>query len=207
MTFILNLGQLGAAVRTFLVMTLIVGILYPLSMTGFAQVLFEHRADGSLIRADGRVVGSSLIGQSFTDPGGDNAAPDPAYFQSRPSAAGDGYDPLATSASNLAPTSPELRELVEERRAAVADFNGVDPEDVPPDALQASGSGIDPDISPAYADLQVQRVADERGLTVDQVQRLVDEHTSGRAFGFLGEPTVNVLELNLALDQLRGDRK
>jgi K+-transporting ATPase ATPase C chain len=128
--------------------------------------------------------------------------PDPAYFQSRPSAAGLGYDPLASSASNLAPTSPELLALVEERRAATAKLDGVDPADVPADALLASGSGLDPDISPAYADEQVARIAHERGLSGSQMQQLVDDNTHGRILGFLGEPTVNVLELNLALDAL-----
>jgi len=205
MTSHLSFAQIWAAVRAFVVLTVILGLGYPLMMTGIAQVAFRDRAEGSLVTSGGEVVGSSLIGQSFTVPG--DGVADPAYFQSRPSAAGDGYDTLASGASNLAPTSPELSALVEERRAAVAALNGVDPADVPPDALQASGSGLDPDISPAYADLQVARVAEERGLSPADVQRLVDEHTDGRALGFLGEPSVNVLELNLALDRLDAGRK
>lgn len=201
MMSLLPFAQLGAAVRGFLVLTAILGLGYPLLLTGFAQAAFQHKADGSLVQYDGRSVGSALIGQSFTSPD-DGGRPDPTYFQSRPSAAGNGYDPLASSASNLAPTSPELLRLVEERRSAVAELNGVPPADVPPDALQASGSGLDPDISPAYADLQVERVADQRGLPVEQVRSLVADHTAGRTLGFLGEPTVNVLELNLALDRL-----
>jgi K+-transporting ATPase ATPase C chain len=209
------LGQLGAAVRTLVVMTLILGLAYPLLMTGIAQAFFHGKADGSLIERDGQTVGSSLIGQAFTRPvqdgkpvldavGNPVMEPDPAYFQSRPSAAGLGYDPLASSASNLAPTSPDLLALVDERRTTAAELDGIDPSDVPPDALLASGSGLDPDISPAYADEQVARVARVRGLDVSQVQQLVDDNTHGRELGFLGESTVNVLELNLALDDLSG---
>ncbi len=130
--------------------------------------------------------------------------PDPAYFQSRPSAAGTGYDPLSTSASNYGPENPDLVALVEERRAAVAELDGLDGARVSPDALLASGSGLDPHISPAYAAQQVARVARERGLEPARVQELVDEHTQGRALGFLGEPHVNVLMLNMALDRLTG---
>jgi K+-transporting ATPase ATPase C chain len=130
--------------------------------------------------------------------------PNPAYFQSRPSAAGAGYDPLSTSASNLGPENKDLIAAVKERRAAAAALDGVSPSTVPPDALLASGSGLDPHISPAYAEQQVRRVARERSLPVAQVRRLVDEHTQSRVLGFLGEPRVNVLELNLALDQLSG---
>ena len=209
-----SLGQLGVAVRTLILLTVVLGLAYPLLMTGIAQVGFTHKADGSLIERDGQTVGSSLIGQAFTRPvekdgkavvdqdGNPVYEADPAYFQSRPSAAGTGYDPLASSASNLAPTSPDLLRLVEERRAAAAELDGVAASTVPPDALTASGSGLDPDISPAYAKEQVARVAAERGLEPAEVQQLVDQHTSGRMLGFLGEPVVNVLELNLALDKL-----
>src|SRR6478609_6899192 len=133
-----------AGLRMILVLTVILGLAYPLLMTGFAQVVFPHRADGSLVTRNGATVGSSLIGQSFVGR--------PDYFQSRPSAAGDGYDPLASSASNLGPTSPDLIKAVQERRAAAAQLDGTDPAKVAPDALTASGSGLDPDISPAYAD-------------------------------------------------------
>jgi K+-transporting ATPase ATPase C chain len=131
-------------------------------------------------------------------------APDPAYFQSRPSAAGAGYDPLASSASNYGPENEELIALVEERRAAAAELDGVDGTQISPHALLASGSGLDPHISPEYAAQQVERVAAARGIEPADVRRLVEEHTAGRALGFLGEPTVNVLLLNLALDELTG---
>ncbi len=188
----MTLAQLWAGLRMMLVMTVLVGLAYPLATTGLAQVAVPHRADGSMLRVDGRIVGSSLIGQSF---GGD-----PAYFQSRPSAAGEGYDALASSASNLGPESADLLALIEERRAAAARLDGSDPADVAPDALTASASGLDPHISPEYAAQQVARVARERGLSESEVRRLVAEHTSERTLGFLGEPRVNVLELNLALD-------
>ncbi len=191
--------QLVAAVRTLLVATVVLGLGYPLLVTGIAQVALPGNADGSLVRHDGRVVGSDLVGQSFADSAG---TPDPAYFQGRPSAAGDGYDPLATGASNLAPTSPELARQVRERRSAAARLDGTPPAAVAPDALLASGSGIDPHISPAYARQQVDRVARTRGLDPAVVRRLVDEHTQGRTLGFLGEPRVNVLLLDLALDRL-----
>jgi K+-transporting ATPase ATPase C chain len=189
------LRQYGAALRTLLVLTVVLGIGYPLLMTGFAQVALRHNANGSLVEQHGRTVGSSLIGQSFDGRTG--------YFQSRPSAAGqDGYDALASSASNLGPENADLVKAVGDRRAAAAAADGVDPSVVPPDALLASGSGLDPHISPAYARLQVARVARQRGLGVDAVRRLVDQHTQSRVVGFLGEARVNVLELNLALDRL-----
>ena len=182
-----------AGLRMILVMTVLLGLGYPLMMTGLAQVVSPGRANGSLLSRDGSRVGSSLIGQSFAD--------DPEYFQSRPSVAGDGYDPLASSASNLGPTSPGLVKAVDARRRADAQFDGTDPARVTPDAVTASGSGLDPDISPAYAAQQVARVARTRGLDEAVVRRLVDENTSARTLGFLGEPRVNVLELNLALDR------
>lgn len=188
--------QLWASLRMLVVLTVLVGLAYPLAMTGFAQVAFPGRADGSLVEKDGKVVGSSLIGQSFVG--------DPQYFQSLLLAAGEGYDPLASSASNLAPTSPVLLKEVEQRRAAAAKLDGTAPADVPPDALLASASGLDPQISPTYAAQQVARVARERGQSTSQVRALVQQYTDGRTLGFLGEPRVNVLMLNLALDRASG---
>ncbi len=187
------LRQLWAALRMLIVMTVVVGLAYPLAMTGFAQVVFPDRADGSIVERNGTAVGSSLIGQSFDG--------QPGYFQSRPSAAGDGYDPLASSASNLGPENEDLIAAIEERRQAAADLDGTDPDQVAPDALLASGSGLDPHISPEYAEQQVARIARERGLSEDAVRALVEENTGGRMLGFLGEPHVNVLLLNLALDE------
>lgn len=268
-----------AAVRAVLVFTLLLGLGYPLAMIGVAQLPgLDARAEGSLVRAGDGAVGSRLIGQSFTDADGN---PLPEYFQSRPSAAGDGYDPTSTSASNLGPEDvvdtpdrPSLLTQVCARSLAVGGLEGVDgrrpfctddgvgavlgvyyaggltgevtrvvslnesdgtpflseyrgvrvelavpgddysgavvvpirghaPDDpaVPADAVTSSGSGLDPDISPEYARLQAARVARERGIDVVEVRSLIDEHTRGRAFGLLGEPGVNVLELNLALGQ------
>lgn len=188
-----SLGQLGPALRLTALLTLLLGVAYPLLVTGIAQVGFPDRANGSVVRRDGQAVGSSLIGQPYADT---------AYFQGRPSAAGDGYDPLASGASNLGLESPDLVRQVEQRRAALARRDGVAPSQVAPDALLASGSGLDPQISPAYAAQQVARVARERGLARDEVRRLVARHTSGRTLGFLGEPRVELLALNLALDRL-----
>jgi len=267
-----------AAARALLVFTLLLGLGYPLAMVALSQVPgLNARAEGAQLTSDGQVVGSRLLGQPFTDAEGN---PLSAYFQSRPSAAGDGYDPTSTSASNLGPEDvldtpdrPSLLTQVCARSLAVGELEGVDgsrpyctedgvgavlgvyysdglsgdvervvslnqttgtpflaehagvpvelaiptednsgavivpirgdaPADpvVPPDAVTASASGLDPDISPAYAHLQARRVARERGVDVEAVQRLIDEHTLGRSLGFLGEPGVNVLELNLALD-------
>jgi K+-transporting ATPase ATPase C chain len=185
-------------------------------MTGLAQAAFHGNANGSLVQRDGKTVGSDLIGQAFTRPvlengkpkkdadGNPVVEPDPKYFQSRPSAARLGYDPLSTSASNLGPENKDLIAAIKERRTTAARLDGVPPARVPPDALQASGSGLDPHISPAYAREQVARVARERGLAVPKVESLVAAHTQGRVLGFLGEPRVNVLELNLALDAIGG---
>lgn len=277
--------QHWAALRALLVLTVITGLAYPLLVWAVAQLPgLQHHANGSIIEVDGKPLGSSLIGQLFTDADG---TPLPQYLQSRPSAAGDGYDPMATSASNLGPESivdtpdkPSLLTLVCTRSRDVARQNGLEdgagarpfctgdgvgavlsvlgPRDargsvvsptqvisvnqvcpampfltsyegvgvqcndgqdvsrgqlvavqgaasnpqVPADAVTASGSGLDPDISPAYAALQIDRVAQARGVSPEQVQRIVDEHTTGRALGFMGEPAVNVLGVNLALDQL-----
>lgn len=209
------LRLLAAGLRTFLVLTVALGLVYPLAMTGIAQVLFPRQADGSLVQSGGSTVGSELIGQSFTRPatrGGEAVTdasgvqvvePDPAYFQSRPSEAGTGYDPKASAASNYGPENPLLITLVKQRRAAAAGLDGVGPAQVAPDALLASGSGLDPHISPAYADQQVARVAKARGLGRARVHDLVDQYTQGRTLGFLGEPRVNVLLLNVALDGLK----
>jgi K+-transporting ATPase ATPase C chain len=206
------LRQYSAALRMLLALTVIAGLAYPLAMTGLAQVALGSQANGSMLSRAGRPLGSALIGQAFTRPvmvhgkprkdtdGNVATAADPAYFQSRPSAAGTGYDPLATSASNLGPENKDLVAAYRERRAAAARLDGVAPDRVAPDALQASGSGLDPDISPAYAAEQVNRVARVRGLSPVVVRTLVARHTRPRMLGFLGEPTVNVLELNLALD-------
>ncbi|ABM15534.1 MULTISPECIES: potassium-transporting ATPase subunit C [Mycolicibacterium] len=277
--------QHWAALRALLFFTVVLGLAYPLLIWLIAQAPFlSDKADGSVVEVDGTPVGSSLIGQLYTDADGN---PLPQYFQGRPSAAGDGYDPLATSASNLGPESivdqpdkPSLLTLVCSRSVAIGELDGVDgtrpyctgdgvgavlsvigPRDaggnvvhptkvvsvnepcattptpfvdtyegvrvecaatgedyrlgqlvplrgsasavpaVPADAVTASGSGLDPHISPAYADLQVDRVARARGMNPDEVRALVAEHTEGRTLGFLGEPRVNVLELNLALDR------
>lgn len=181
--------QSAAGLRLLLALTLLLGVLYPAVVLGVGQ-LVPGRAGGSMIEVDGRPAGSALIGQTFDGPG---------WFQPRPSAAGDGYDPQASGASNLGPNSTDLVASIEERRAAVAAENGVDPSQVPADAVTASGSGLDPDISPAYAALQVARVARERGLPVAAVEQLVAESTHGRDLGFIGEPTVDVVTLNAAL--------
>jgi K+-transporting ATPase ATPase C chain len=191
--------QVWAAVRAMLVATVALGLVYPLVVTGLAQVLAPGRADGSLVRNGGTVVGSSLIGQAFTDSSG---RPLPRYFQSRPSASR--YDGAASGGSNLGPDSPDLAKLIEGRRTQVAAFNGVAPTDVPADAVTASASGLDPDISPAYAALQVDRVARERGVPTGEVTRLVRAATIGRDLGFIGAPHVNVMALNRSLDRLPG---
>lgn len=185
--------QLFPALMMMVVFTVITGLIYPLVVTGIAQGLFNDKADGSLVEnAAGEVVGSSLIGQSFSEP---------EYFHPRPSAAGDGYDGSASSGSNLGPTNDDLLASVEERADAYREENDLDADtEVPVDAVTASASGLDPNISVANARFQAPRVADERGLDLDAVMDLVDDHTSSRSLGFLGEKGVNVLELNLALD-------
>lgn len=191
----------GVAVRAMLVLTLVLGVGYTLLITGIGQLALPWQANGSLVQdARGETVGSALIGQGFTDASG---APLPGYFQSRPSAAGDGYDGGASSGSNLGPENADLITAIEERQAAVAALDDVPADEVPADAVTASASGLDPHISPAYAELQIPRVASERGLDEAEVRALVAQHTEERDLGFLGEPRVNVLALNLALDGLR----
>ncbi|GAA5210824.1 potassium-transporting ATPase subunit KdpC [Microbacterium kyungheense] len=190
----------GVALRAMIVFTLVLGVGYTLVVTGIGQLALPWQANGSAVHdSAGDTVGSALIGQSFADAEG-NALPD--YFQPRPSAAGAGYDAGASSGSNLGPENPDLVSAIEERRAAIAEREGVDPSQVPADAVTASGSGLDPHISPAYALLQVARVAEARGLDASTVRTLVEEHIQQRDLGFLGEPRVNVLKLNLALDEL-----
>jgi potassium-transporting ATPase KdpC subunit len=183
------------SVLAVVVLTLVFGFAFPLVMTGFARVAFDNKSNGSLVERDGTVVGSKLAGQKFTSP---------RYFHSRPSAVD--YDAAGTSFANLGPTNPDLAKAVDtearkvlrlERRYTPSLTIG----DIPVDAVTTSGSGIDPHISPAYAQLQVPRIAVVRGLSQERVRQLIDENTDGRSFGFLGEPGVNVLELNLALDE------
>lgn len=181
--------QLIVATIYTLITTVIFGIAYPLVVTGISQWLFPKQANGSLIVKNGQIVGSRLIGQTF---GGDK------YFHSRPSAAGTGYDPLASGGSNLGPTNQALVTRVQQDVAALQQQNPGVP--IPADLVTASGSGLDPDISPASAEYQVARVAKARGISVDEVRRIVARHTQGRQFGILGEARVNVLELNLDLD-------
>jgi len=188
------LTHLRTAVLMTVVLTVLLGIVYPLVMTGIAQVVFPHQANGSIIRdASGTPLGSTLLAQNFTQP---------QYFHPRPSAAGsDGYDATASGGSNLGPTNQKLIDTVQRRTDAYRAENGLAADaPVPVDAVTASASGLDPDVSPANALLQVHRVAAARGLSDDQVLNLVNQHTEGRTLFVLGEPRVNVLELNLALD-------
>jgi K+-transporting ATPase ATPase C chain len=182
------------AIKMTIALTVLTGLIYPIVMVGVSRVVFPAQAQGSLIVRDGKVVGSSLIGQNFSKPG---------YFHSRPSAAGDkGYDASASGASNLGPTNKALIEAVKSRLKGVLEENpGVSPAQVPIDLVTASGSGLDPEISLAAAQLQVPRVAKARGLGEEQVQKLVEQSTRDRYLGILGEPGVNVVALNLALDR------
>ena len=170
--------------------TVLLGIIYPLVVTGLAQVLFPHRANGQLLQKDGKIIGSSIIGQGFSGA---------AYFHPRPSAAGNGYDAANSAGSNLGPTNQKLIDRVKSDVATAQVDNPGTP--VPIDLVTTSASGFDPHITPASAEFQLQRVAKERGMTVDQLRTLVGRHTEGRQLGILGEPRVNVLELNLELDE------
>jgi len=195
-----------AALRGLLLFTVICGILYPLLMFGVGQGVFHNQANGSLVSVNGKVAGSSLLCQEFVDAKGN---PLPQYFQPRPSAASDptsktdyGCDPLFSAASNLGPTNPVLVQDIKARQQQIAQFDHVPVSSIPADAVTASGSGLDPNISPQYADLQVNRVAQARHLSPAAVRALVAKHVQGRNLGFLGEPRVNVLNLNIALDKL-----
>jgi K+-transporting ATPase ATPase C chain len=189
-----TLRQAWIAVRFLVVMTVLLGVVYPLAVWAVGRVV-PSTADGSFVTgSSGSVVGSRLIGQSFEGA---------QWFHPRPSAAGDGYDALASGGSNLALDNPDLVSAVGKRKAAVVAEDGVAPSAVPPDAVTASGSGLDPDVSPQYAHLQAARVAKARNLDVGAVNALIDEHTAGRTLGFIGQPHVNVLELNIALEQMR----
>jgi K+-transporting ATPase ATPase C chain len=193
--------QLAPAIRILVALTVLVGVLYPLAVTGIAQGLFAHQANGSLVSRHGHVVGSELLGQAFTRTQGGHTVADLSYFQPRPSAAGTGYDGTASGASNLGPTNPALLALVAKRvRQYRSDYRLSATTAVPVDAVTASASGLDPHISVANARLQAPRVAQSRHRPLSAVLALIDSHTDGRALGFLGEPGVNVLELNLALD-------
>ncbi len=186
------LKQLRPAVISFLLLTVLTGFAYPLLVTGISHVTMPRKANGSLIVKDGKPVGSSLIGQSFSDP---------KYFWGRPSATGPmPNNASASSGSNLGPTNPALMGAVKGRVHALRDADPGNTQPIPVDLVTASGSGLDPHISPAAAEYQISRVARVRGLNTDAVRKLVAEHTEGRQFGILGEPRVNVLELNLALD-------
>ena len=182
--------NLIAAVRMTIVTTLIFGVVYPIAITGLAQAMFADKANGQLIEKNGRVVGSKIIGQAFSSAG---------YFHSRPSAAGSGYDAANSGGTNLGPTNKKLIDMVRVAAETARKENPGVP--VPIDLVTTSASGLDPHISPAAADFQVPRIARERGMSEADVRGAVTAHTEGRQWGFLGEPVVNVLELNLALDE------
>jgi len=195
-----------AAFRALLVFTVLLGLVYPAVMVGISQGIFRSQANGSMVSSNGRTVGSALLCQEFADAKGN---PLPKYFQPRPSNAVDatsktdyGCNPQFSAASNLGPNNPDQIKLIKERQQAIASFDHVPVSEIPADAVTASGSGLDPGISPQNAAIQVNRVAQARNLPTSEVKALVDKYTQGRTFGFLGEPAVNVLKLNIALDQL-----
>ncbi len=185
------LSQLRAAATLLGILTVLLGILYPAAMTAIAGAAMPAQARGSLVTRDGQLVGSSLIGQAFTQPG---------YLQGRPSAAGNGYDGASSSGTNLGPTSAKLAERLKTDGDAMKQATGAST--LPADAITTSGSGLDPDVSPAFAELQVARIAEARGVQADVVRRAIAENTTGRTLAVLGEPRVNVLAVNLALDAL-----
>ncbi len=182
--------NLGISIAMTVLTTVLLGLIYPVVVTGLAQLIFPHKANGELIEKNGKVIGSKIIGQGFTAPG---------YFHSRPSAAGNGYDAANSGGSNLGPTNQKLLDRVKSDVTAAQAENPVAA--VPIDMVTTSASGFDPHITPVNAEFQLPRVARARGISVEQVQALVSKHTEGRQFGILGEPRVNVLELNLDLDQ------
>ncbi|MHC1762263.1 MAG: potassium-transporting ATPase subunit KdpC [Negativicutes bacterium] len=188
--------QMGKALKLLVLMTVLTGLVYPLAITGLARLLMPHQADGSLITKDGRIVGSKLIGQNFSSP---------KYFHGRPSAAGpDGYDGSSSGGSNLGPTNKQLIDSIQVKVDTVRkqnDLNAADP--VPADWVTTSGSGLDPDISPSTARLQAKRIAQVRGFDLQTVHTLIESRIQPRQFGLFGEPRVNVLELNLALDAVK----
>jgi K+-transporting ATPase ATPase C chain len=190
------LRHLGTSLRISIVTIVLCGLIYPLAMTGIAQVVFPKQANGSLVSVNGKIVGSWIVGQLWTKP---------QYFQGRPSAAGKGYDPTQTGGTNLGPTSAKLIKATKDTIAQLEKDNPDAAGPPPMDLITSSGSGIDPDISPEAAYWEAPRVAKARKLSVDAVNSLIVAHTQGRTFGFLGEPHVNVLELNLALDGLKPD--
>jgi K+-transporting ATPase ATPase C chain len=186
------LKDLRSSLTVFAILTVLTGLLYPLAATGLAGLIFPWQAAGSLIEKDGKVIGSALIGQSFAAAG---------YFHGRPSAAGTGYDGTSSGGTNLGPSSRKLMDDIAARVAAIRDQNPAADEPVPAELVTVSASGLDPHISPAGAAYQVKRVAAARGMSEDDLHRLIRVHTEARRFGLLGEPVVNVLRLNLALDQ------
>ncbi|HEX3670123.1 MAG TPA: potassium-transporting ATPase subunit KdpC [Candidatus Cybelea sp.] len=186
--------HLNTAVRLTLVSIVLLGLIYPVVMTGIAQAIFPRQANGSLVNVNGKIIGSSIIGQLWTKP---------QYFQGRPSAAGKGYDPTSTGGTNLGPTSKKLIDATKSTIAALEKQNPDASGSPPIDLVTSSASGIDPDISPEAAHWEAARVAKARGMSVDAVNALIAQHVQGRTFGFLGEPHVNVLELNLALDGVK----
>jgi len=183
--------ELWISIRMTVILTLLLGLLYPVAMTAIGYAIFPRQAEGSLLAQNNSIVGSELIGQSFTSA---------KYFHSRPSAAGNGYDATSSGGSNLGPTSKALIDSVGKRIKDVTQSEGVQASQVPVDLITASGSGLDPDISPAAAELQAGRVAKARGVNPDTVRQLIEDNTHGRWLGLFGEPGVNVLKLNLALD-------
>ena len=190
------LRQTWTAVRALLILTVVLGLAYPLAILGIGQLALPAQANGQLLTVGGEVVGSAIIGQSFTDAEGVAL---PEWFQSRPSAAGAGYDGAASSGSNYGPENEDLITAIGDRQAAIDELDGVPVDKIPADAVTASASGLDPHISPAYALLQVPRVAAARDLDDDLVRELVESMIQSRDLGYLGDPTVNVLQLNIAL--------